>query len=98
GLDSQERGPENKKRYSEIFRSLDAIEISIGNATVDMFIGDLDGTDDKDLTPEREIVPLGESFCKSKNSSERQVQTDITVEEADEMLIKCESGIDAALE
>ncbi|XP_062454307.1 GEM-interacting protein [Rhea pennata] len=98
GLDSQERVPENKKRYSEIFRSLDAIEISIGNATVDMFIGDLDSTDNIDLTPEREIVPLSESFCKSKNSSEKQVQTDITVEEADEMLIKCEGGIDAALE
>ncbi|XP_025970790.1 GEM-interacting protein isoform X2 [Dromaius novaehollandiae] len=98
GLDSQERVPENKKRYSEIFRSLDAIEISIGNATVDMFIGDLDGNDDIDSTPEREIVPLSESFCKSKNISERQVQTDITVEEADEMLIKCEGGIDAALE
>lgn len=35
GLDHQERAPENKKRYSEIFRSLDAIEISIGNAYVE---------------------------------------------------------------
>ncbi|KGL75451.1 GEM-interacting protein, partial [Tinamus guttatus] len=97
GLDSQERTPENRKRYSEIFRSLDAIEISIENTTIDTFI-DLDGTDNIDLTPEREIIPLSESFCESKNSSERQVQTDITVEEADEMLIKCEGGIDAALE
>uniref|UniRef100_A0A663N5I8 GEM interacting protein n=1 Tax=Athene cunicularia TaxID=194338 RepID=A0A663N5I8_ATHCN len=29
------RTPENRKRYSEIFRSLDAIEISIGNAYVE---------------------------------------------------------------
>lgn len=35
GLDNQERTPENRKRYSEIFRSLDAIEISIGNAYVE---------------------------------------------------------------
>ncbi|KAM6229431.1 GEM-interacting protein isoform 2-T2 [Spheniscus humboldti] len=98
GLDSQEETPENRKRYSEIFRSLDAIEISIGNATVDMFIGDADSTDDADLTTEREVVPLSESFCKSKTSSERQVQADLTVQEADEMLIKCEGGIDAALE
>ncbi|NXL67705.1 GMIP protein, partial [Chordeiles acutipennis] len=98
GLDNQERTPENKKRYSEIFRSLDAIEISIGNATVDMFIGDADSTDDTDLIAEREIVPLSESFSKSKTSSETQAQADITVQEADEMLIKCEGGIDAALE
>ncbi|NXF39745.1 GMIP protein, partial [Nyctibius bracteatus] len=98
GLDNQERTPENRKRYSEIFRSLDAIEMSIGNATVDMFLGDADSTDDRDLSAEREAVPLNESFCKSKTSSERQVPADITVQEADEMLIKCEGGIDAALE
>ncbi|XP_010074827.1 PREDICTED: GEM-interacting protein, partial [Pterocles gutturalis] len=39
-----------------------------------------------------------ENFCKSKTSSERQAQADLTVQEADEMLIKCEGGIDAALE
>ncbi|XP_075302044.1 GEM-interacting protein isoform X5 [Opisthocomus hoazin] len=99
GLDSQERTPENRKRYSEIFRSLDAIEISIGNAAVDMFIGDADSTDDTDATTEREVVPqLSESFCKSKTSPERQVLADITAPEADEMLIKCEGGIDAALD
>ncbi|XP_040469377.1 GEM-interacting protein isoform X2 [Falco naumanni] len=98
GLNNQERAPENRKRYSEIFRSLDAIEISIGNTTVDMFTNDADGTDDGDVTTEREVIPLSESFCKSKTSSERQVQADITVQEADEMLIKCEGGIDAALE
>ncbi|KFQ77943.1 GEM-interacting protein, partial [Phaethon lepturus] len=98
GLDNQERTPENRKRYSEIFRSLDAIEISIGNATVDMFVGDADSTDDTDLSTEREVVLLSESFCKSKTSSETQVQADITAQEADEILIKCEGGIDAALE
>ncbi|NWX02357.1 GMIP protein, partial [Caloenas nicobarica] len=98
GLDNQEKTPENRKRYSEIFRSLDAIEISIGNAVVDMFIGDVASTDDTDLTAEKEGVPLNENSCKSKTSSERPVPADITVQEADEMLIKCEGGIDAALE
>ncbi|KFQ87447.1 GEM-interacting protein, partial [Phoenicopterus ruber ruber] len=98
GLDSQERTPESRKRYSEIFRSLDAIEISLGNATADMFVGDADSVDDTDLTTEREVELLSESFCKSKTSSERQTQADLTVQEADEMLIKCEGGIDAALE
>ncbi|NXC75044.1 GMIP protein, partial [Anhinga anhinga] len=89
GLDNQERMPENRKRYSEIFRGLDAIEISIGNATVDMFIGDADGADDTDLTTEREVVPpeLFRTWIYS-----------VAVQEADEMLIKCEGGIDAALE
>ncbi|XP_010126851.1 PREDICTED: GEM-interacting protein [Chlamydotis macqueenii] len=98
GLGNQERAPENRKRYSEIFRSLDAIEISIGNAAVDMFIGDADSADDPDLTAEGEVVPLNESVCESKTSSEKQAQPDLTVQEADEMLIKCEGGIDAALE
>ncbi|NXA43306.1 GMIP protein, partial [Eudromia elegans] len=98
GPDSQERIPENRKRYSEIFRSLDAIEISIGNTPADMFIGDLDGANHVDVTPERETIPQNERFVESKSSAERQVQTDITVEAADEMLIRCEGGIDAALE
>ncbi|XP_039369836.1 GEM-interacting protein isoform X2 [Mauremys reevesii] len=95
GLNHQVRGSENKKRFSEIFRSLDALEISLGNTTVDMFIDDTDSTD---LTPESEILPVDESFYKSKSNLEGQVQTNITVEEADEMLIKCEGGVDAALE
>ncbi|KFW08028.1 GEM-interacting protein, partial [Eurypyga helias] len=98
GLDNQERTPENRKRYSEIFRSLDAIEISLGNVMVDMFVGDADSADNADLAAERADVPLSESFSKSKPSPERQAQADITVQEADEMLIKCEGGIDAALE
>ncbi|NXP50800.1 GMIP protein, partial [Heliornis fulica] len=98
-LDNHEKTPEDKKRYSEIFRSLDAIEISIGNATVDMFMGDADSTDDAELSAGGEgIVLSSESFCKSKTSSERQVQADLTVQEADEMLIRCEGGIEAALE
>ncbi|XP_074836480.1 GEM-interacting protein [Carettochelys insculpta] len=95
-LNRQVRGTENRKRYSEIFRSLDALEISLGNTTADMFIGNTESTDTTDLTPENEMLPVDENFCKS--SLEGQMQTNITVEEADEMLIKCEGGVDAALE
>ncbi|XP_030331070.1 GEM-interacting protein-like isoform X1 [Strigops habroptila] len=98
GLSHQERTPESRHRYSEIFRSLDAIEISIGNATVDMFIGDTDSTDNTDPSTDTEDIPLSESFCKSKTSSETPPQADLTVQEADEMLLKCEGGIDAALQ
>nr|XP_006130315.1 GEM-interacting protein [Pelodiscus sinensis] len=94
GLNHQVRGSENKKRYSEIFRSLDALEISIGNATADMFIGDSESTDTTDLTPESKVLLVEES----KSNLEEYMQTNITVEEADEMLIKCEGGVDAALE
>ncbi|KFV18578.1 GEM-interacting protein, partial [Tauraco erythrolophus] len=98
GLNDEERTPENRKRYSEIFRSLDAIEISIGNATVDMFVGDADGTDDTNPAAEGDVVALSESFSKSRTSLEKQVQADMTAQEADEMLIRCEGGIEAALE
>uniref|UniRef100_A0A8C3L5E2 GEM interacting protein n=1 Tax=Chrysolophus pictus TaxID=9089 RepID=A0A8C3L5E2_CHRPC len=82
GLDHQERAPENKKRYSEIFRSLDAIEISIGNAT---------------KSPDSHSSTLGEPRC-TERSHTTPVWVLFAVEEADEMLIKCEGGVDAALE
>ncbi|NXI53276.1 GMIP protein, partial [Chloroceryle aenea] len=91
-LNNQEKTSESRKRYSEIFRSLDAIEISLGNAVGEMFMGD---DDDQELATERES---SESFCKSKSSSEVPAQGEMTVQEADEMLIRCEGGIEAALE
>ncbi|KAM4643826.1 GEM-interacting protein [Amazona ochrocephala] len=98
GLSHQERTPESRQRYSEIFRSLDAIEISIGNATVDMFIGDTDSTDSAALGMDTEDIPLSGSFCKSNTSPERPPPAELTVQEADEMLLRCEGGIDAALQ
>ncbi|XP_009991924.1 PREDICTED: GEM-interacting protein, partial [Chaetura pelagica] len=41
---------------------------------------------------------LRESVCESKVSAEKPVQAELTVQEVDEMLIKCEGGIEAALE
>uniref|UniRef100_A0A669QTJ8 F-BAR domain-containing protein n=1 Tax=Phasianus colchicus TaxID=9054 RepID=A0A669QTJ8_PHACC len=85
GLDHQERAPENKKRYSEIFRSLDAIEISIGNAYVEK----------EGQNPT--FGSLKPSSC-TECSRTTPVWVLFAVEEADEMLIKCEGGVDAALE
>ncbi|NXI42846.1 GMIP protein, partial [Galbula dea] len=99
GLDNEEKTPESRKRYSEIFRSLDAIEISIGNATVEMFLSDGDNADSTEVAPEGEAgKEFSDNFCKSQTSSELQPQAKLTVEEADEMLIRCEGGIEAALD
>ncbi|KFP33041.1 GEM-interacting protein, partial [Colius striatus] len=101
GLGSHEKAPESRKRYSEIFRSLDAIEISLGNAyvgTVEMLMGDAESSEGTEPSPARELLPLSETFSKSKPSSERQVQPDLTAQEADEMLSRCEGGIEAALD
>ncbi|XP_065520768.1 GEM-interacting protein isoform X3 [Lathamus discolor] len=97
GLSPQERIPESRQRYSEIFRSLDAIEISIGNATVDMFIGDPGSTDSPAPSTDTEVIPLTGSLCQSKTSPERPPRAELTVQEADEMLLRCEGGIEAAL-
>ncbi|XP_061871411.1 GEM-interacting protein isoform X2 [Colius striatus] len=98
GLGSHEKAPESRKRYSEIFRSLDAIEISLGNATVEMLMGDAESSEGTEPSPARELLPLSETFSKSKPSSERQVQPELTAQEADEMLSRCEGGIEAALD
>ncbi|NXY47911.1 GMIP protein, partial [Ceuthmochares aereus] len=100
GLDNQERTPENRKRYSEIFRGLDAIEISIGNATVDMFTGDTDSTDDPDLPVGREVILIEkEEILDAHDQNLIHIWIySVVAQEADEMLIKCEGGVDAALE
>ncbi|XP_062487061.1 GEM-interacting protein [Pezoporus occidentalis] len=94
GLSPHERMPEGRQRYSEIFRSLDAIEISIGNAAVDLFTGDTGSTDSAAPSAATEVIPLSGSFCQSKTSPERP---ELTAQEADEMLLRCEGGIEAAL-
>ncbi|KFQ21245.1 GEM-interacting protein, partial [Merops nubicus] len=93
GLENQERAPESRKRYSEIFRGLDAIEISLGHTYVGKGLRNTPGAPGASADG-----PGGESLCKSKTSSEVPAQGDLTVQEADEMLIKCEGGIEAALE
>ncbi|XP_026529606.1 GEM-interacting protein isoform X2 [Notechis scutatus] len=96
-LNSQVKGTENKKRYSEIFRSLDALEISIGNAAIEMFNDDADDNSNESSNPQPEIVQTDELFCKYEKNLEAADPGNMSVEEADEMLIKCEGGVEAAL-
>ncbi|XP_032068099.1 GEM-interacting protein isoform X2 [Thamnophis elegans] len=96
-LNSQVKGTENKKRYSEIFRSLDALEISIGNAAIEMFSDDADDNRNESSNPQPEIVQTEELFCKYERNLEATDPGNMTVEEADEMLIKCDGGVEAAL-
>ncbi|XP_063149041.1 GEM-interacting protein [Candoia aspera] len=96
-LDSEAKGTENKKRYSEIFRSLDALEISLGNAAIEMFSDDADDNSNGSSNPQPEKVQTDESFCKDERNLEAADPANMSVEEADEMLIKCEGGVEAAL-
>ncbi|XP_039206305.1 GEM-interacting protein isoform X2 [Crotalus tigris] len=96
-LNSQVKGTENKKRYSEIFRSLDALEISIGNAAIEMFSDDADDNRNESSNSQSEKVQPYELFCKHERNLEAADPANMSVEEADEMLIKCEGGVEAAL-
>ncbi|XP_066471240.1 GEM-interacting protein [Tiliqua scincoides] len=102
-LNSQQpqKGIENKKRYSEIFRSLDALEIGVGNEAIDLLISDADDSGAEISQPENsqpEKPQTDRSFCKSDTNLGAGEPTNISVEEADEMLIKCEGGVEAALD
>nr|XP_033781127.1 GEM-interacting protein isoform X2 [Geotrypetes seraphini] len=95
GLSNQGATSENKKRYSEIFRGLDALEISLGNETVEMLVGDIGNTISGNTAEELlSDEPLGEfhSSCEGKALSAT------AVEEVDDILIKCEGGVDFALD
>ncbi|XP_061470454.1 GEM-interacting protein isoform X2 [Rhineura floridana] len=96
-LNSQVKGTENKKRYSEIFRSLDALEISIGNAAVDMFIDDANDNGTEVSNPQPEKVQMDEGFFKCERNLEVGESGNMSAEGADEMLIKCSGGVEAAL-
>uniref|UniRef100_K7GA33 GEM interacting protein n=1 Tax=Pelodiscus sinensis TaxID=13735 RepID=K7GA33_PELSI len=99
GLNHQVRGSENKKRYSEIFRSLDALEISIGNATLQFLNSEPNGSariqTDKRRTAD---MFIGDSESTDTTDLTPESKVLLSLEEADEMLIKCEGGVDAALE
>ncbi|NXD71978.1 GMIP protein, partial [Eolophus roseicapillus] len=84
GLSHQEQIPERRQRYSEIFRSLDAIEISIGNA----YVGKQGSAASQPLWN----LGLVQCFLFIPSSPGQLISP-----EADEMLLRCEGGIAAAL-
>ncbi|XP_030052972.1 GEM-interacting protein isoform X2 [Microcaecilia unicolor] len=96
GLSSQGATSENKKRYSEIFRGLDALEICLGNETVEMLVGDISNTTSGDTMEE---LPSDEALMGEFHStSEGKALSTTAVEGPDDILIKCEGGVDFALD
>nr|XP_012299041.1 GEM-interacting protein isoform X2 [Aotus nancymaae] len=88
--------PEGRKRYSDIFRSLDNLEISLGNVTFEMLAGDplLSEDPEPDKTPTATVT--NEASRWSGPSPEGP--TPLTGEELDLRLIRTNGGVDAALE
>uniref|UniRef100_A0A8W4FPG2 GEM interacting protein n=1 Tax=Sus scrofa TaxID=9823 RepID=A0A8W4FPG2_PIG len=89
--------PENRKRYSDIFRSLDNLEISLGNVTLEMLAADpvlSAGDPETDKTPTATLS--NETSSWSGPSPEDPAP--LTGEELDLRLIRTKGGVDAALE
>ncbi|KAB0357025.1 hypothetical protein FD754_001181 [Muntiacus muntjak] len=99
-MDSTEPGlppaPESRKRYSDIFRSLDNLEISLGNVTLEMLAGDtvISGDPEPDKNPTATLA--SETSHWSGPSPEDPAP--LTGEELDLRLIRTKGGVDAALE
>ncbi|XP_015413252.1 PREDICTED: GEM-interacting protein isoform X1 [Myotis davidii] len=88
--------PESRKRYSDIFRSLDNLEISLGNATLEMLAGDpmLSGDPEPDKTPTATVT----SETSQWSGPSPEGPAPLTGEELDLRLIRTKGGVDAALE
>ncbi|XP_078285659.1 GEM-interacting protein isoform X2 [Rhinoraja longicauda] len=99
GLGAQDESTEKPRRFSEIFRELDAFEISFGNSTVDLFLTEAEGSlTSPEQSPEGESPVNEDSFpgCHDHKMEERdEFQT--SPEEADAMLMKCMDGVESAL-
>ncbi|XP_033056241.1 GEM-interacting protein isoform X6 [Trachypithecus francoisi] len=99
-MDAAEPGlppaPEGRKRYSDIFQSLDNFEISLGNVTLEMLAGDplLSEDPEPDKTPT--ATATNEASCWSGPFPEGPAP--LTGEELDLRLIRTKGGVDAALE
>ncbi|XP_062892045.1 GEM-interacting protein-like isoform X2 [Mobula hypostoma] len=99
GLSAQDQSKEKPRRFSEIFRELDAFEISFSNSTVDLFMTEPDSSlTSPEHSPEEES-PVNEDLlpvCHDHVMEERD-EFQASVQEADEMLLKCVGGVDSAL-
>ncbi|XP_051898144.1 GEM-interacting protein-like isoform X2 [Pristis pectinata] len=99
GLSAQDQSNEKPRRYSEIFRELDAFEISFGNSTVDLFMTEADSSlTSPEQSPEEESLVNEDFFpeCHDHVMEERD-ELQNSVEEADGMLLKCVGGVESAL-
>ncbi|XP_073478608.1 GEM-interacting protein isoform X2 [Aquarana catesbeiana] len=87
---------EGRKRFSEIFRDLDALEISLGNETVDMFLSDT-GTPNSETQPDEEEEPLISTPLELARTACDRDGVAVSIGEADEILIHSEGGVESAL-
>ncbi|XP_040597965.1 GEM-interacting protein isoform X2 [Mesocricetus auratus] len=88
--------PEGRKRYSDIFQSLDNLEISLGNVAFDPLAGDFVLREDLEPDSTATATVSSGAACWSDASSEGAVP--LTEEELDLRLIRTKGGVDAALE
>ncbi|KAM6216861.1 LOW QUALITY PROTEIN: GEM-interacting protein [Rhynchocyon petersi] len=88
--------PDSRKRYSDIFRSLDNLEISLGKVNLEVLAGDpmLSGDPEPDEAPTATVT--SETTCWSNPSTENPAP--LTGEELDLRLVRTKGGVDAALE
>ncbi|XP_036884595.1 GEM-interacting protein isoform X2 [Sturnira hondurensis] len=93
-MDAAEPGlppvPESRKRYSDIFRSLDNLEISLGNVTLETQTGDAE--------PDKTPTATATSETSHWSGTSTEGPAPLTGQELDLRLIRNKGGVDAALE
>ncbi|XP_056678763.1 GEM-interacting protein isoform X2 [Monodelphis domestica] len=87
---AQTQGTGSRNRYSEIFRSLDNLEISLGNAAVEMLVGDSESDYPEPGVETNEIQSWSSPFPGGP--------APLTGEELDIRLVRSEGGVEAALD
>ncbi|XP_013362728.1 PREDICTED: GEM-interacting protein isoform X2 [Chinchilla lanigera] len=88
--------PEGRKRYSDIFRSLDNLEISLGNVNFEVLAADAALPDSAEPAKAATATVTSDASRWSCPSSEGPAP--LTGEELDLRLIRTKGGVDAALE
>ncbi|XP_063787637.1 GEM-interacting protein isoform X2 [Pseudophryne corroboree] len=95
---AQRGSSEGRKRFSEIFRDLDNLEISLGNETVDMFLNDIGFTNSEtQQEEEEEPSPLISTPLELSRTACDKDGIPASTEESDEILIHSEGGVESAL-
>lgn len=93
-MDAAEPGlppvPESRKRYSDIFRSLDNLEISLGNVTLETLAGDAE--------PDKTPTATAASETGHWSGTSPEGPAPLTGQELDLRLIRNKGGVDAALD
>ncbi|KAM6168577.1 GEM-interacting protein isoform 2-T2 [Erethizon dorsatum] len=99
-MDAPEPGlppaPEGRKRYSDIFRGLDNLEISLGNVNFEVLA--VDAALSENLEPGKAATATVSSDTSRWSCPSSEGPAPLTGEELDLRLIRTKGGVDAALE